>query len=429
MGDEEPATKADLNHLMARMDAMMGVIKSQKTQLDALTSGTSSTTPPTPVDTSDKASLNEDDPDKVGDEGNEQPPKKDDTSRGHSPEIPHPMSYVSERHLQIPHLASCGPQPPLDAYSFANWQDNMRSHINFVSIELWRIIEQGFHPTSKDLNNLLPWEQMDKQLNASTLHLIHMSLTEKEKAFVRSITSTKEAWDALTNLFIDNESIQESKFDEASNEADNFAMFDGETPEELHRRLSALQVKLVDLGSNQCDGRWMKRKFFQDLLPFMKEMMNSIKGDANFRKMTAHDILQEIMARKISEKNVDDALACARGVHAPNLVLKAKVSYHEEASVLEEEETISGSPEDMKYAHVEHMALAQRAFMKKWKSSSTSKPKATSRVRTCYNYGNQHHFIADCPYERVEDHNGRLVRKEMKAKSYPLIRPKYIYNF
>jgi hypothetical protein len=99
--------------------------------------------------------------------------------------------------------------------------------------------------------------------------------------------------------------------------------------------------------------------------------------------------------------------------------LKAKVSLHEEASLMEEEETISGSPEDMKYAHAEHMALAQRAFMKKWKSYSPSKPNATSRVRTCYNCGNQHHFIADFPYERVEDHNGRLVRKEMKAKSYP----------
>jgi hypothetical protein len=72
---------------------------------------------------------------------------------------------------------------------------------------------------------------------------------------------------------------------------DNFAMLDGESPEELHRRLSALQVKLVDLGSTQCDERWMKRKFVQALLPFMKDTMNSIKGDSNFRKMTAHDIL------------------------------------------------------------------------------------------------------------------------------------------
>jgi hypothetical protein len=40
MSDEEPATKADLNNLMTRMEAMMVVIESQKTQLDALTSGT-----------------------------------------------------------------------------------------------------------------------------------------------------------------------------------------------------------------------------------------------------------------------------------------------------------------------------------------------------------------------------------------------------
>jgi hypothetical protein len=39
-----------------------------------------------------------------------------------------------------------------------------------------------------------------------------------------------------------------------------------------------------------------------------------------------------MMARKISKKNADDALARARGVRAPNLALKAKVSYHEEAS-------------------------------------------------------------------------------------------------
>jgi hypothetical protein len=179
------------------------------------------------------------------------------------------------------------------------------------------------------LTNLLPWEQIDKQLNASALHLIHMSLTEKDKAFVRNITSAKEAWDALMNLFIGNESIQESKFDEACNEADNFAMLDGESPKELHRHLSALQVKLVDLGSTQCDGRWMKRKFVQALLPFMKDTMNSIKGDANFRKMTAHDILQEIVTRKIFEKNADGALACAQGVRAPNLALKAKVSFHD----------------------------------------------------------------------------------------------------
>jgi hypothetical protein len=215
-------------------------------------------------------------------EGDEDTTKRGDLPMGHNLEIPHPTSYVSGRHLQMPHLALCGPSPPLDASSFASWQDNMRSHINFVSIELWIIVEQGFNPTSKDLNNLLPWEHVDKQLNASALYLIHMSLSKKDKTFVRSISSAKEAWDALMDLFIGNASIQESKFDEAHNEADNFSMMDGEDPQELHRHLSALQVKLIDLGSTQCDGKWMKKKFLQALLPFMKDTINSIKGDANY---------------------------------------------------------------------------------------------------------------------------------------------------
>jgi hypothetical protein len=84
----------------------------------------------------------------------------------------------------MPHKASYGPPPQLDASNFANWQDNMCSHIKFVCIELWTIIEQAFNPTSKDLSNLLPWDLIDKQLNASTLHLIHMSLSKKDKVFV-----------------------------------------------------------------------------------------------------------------------------------------------------------------------------------------------------------------------------------------------------
>jgi hypothetical protein len=191
MGDEDPVTKEDFNNLMTQMEAMMVEIQSHKTKLEALSSGTSSTTPPALVDPSDKEDLLnkekpfKDDPEKAKEvEGDEDTTKKGDTPRGHNSEIPHPTSYVSERHLQMPHLASGGPPPPLDASSFANWQDNMRSHIKFVSIELWRIIEQGFNPTSKDLNNLLPWEHIDKQLNAYALHLIHMSLSEKDKAFV-----------------------------------------------------------------------------------------------------------------------------------------------------------------------------------------------------------------------------------------------------
>jgi hypothetical protein len=110
MGDEDPITKLDFNTLMSQMAAMMVEIQSQ-TQLKALASGTSSTTPPALVDTSDKGDpLNEDDPEKVDDvEADEDTAKKYNMPRGYNSEIPPPVSCVSGRHLQMPHLASCGP--------------------------------------------------------------------------------------------------------------------------------------------------------------------------------------------------------------------------------------------------------------------------------------------------------------------------------
>jgi hypothetical protein len=64
----------------------------------------------------------------------------------------------------------------------------------------------------------------------------HSHVSYRERQGIRPQHHLRqEAWDVLTNLFIENESIQESKFDEALNEADNFAMLNGETPKELHR--------------------------------------------------------------------------------------------------------------------------------------------------------------------------------------------------
>jgi hypothetical protein len=40
------------------------------------------------------------------------------------------------------------------------------------------------------------------------------------------------------------------------------------------------------------------------------------------------------------------------------------------------------------------------------------------RVRTCYNCNNKFHFVAECPYEKREDHGGKLILKN-KTKSPP----------
>ena len=147
---------------------------------------------------------------------------------------------------------------------------------------------------------------------------------------MRTLNTAKEAWDHLTSLFIGNESIQESKFEEIHNEADNFCMYDSETPEDMYRRLKALSVAMYDHRAHYVDDKWIKRKFVQAVLPFEDQKMTSIKGRADYRKMSSNDILSEIVAMTISKKNAEDALARGQGVRKGNLALKAKVVVEEE---------------------------------------------------------------------------------------------------
>ena len=69
-----------------------------------------------------------------------------------------------------------------------------------------------------------------------------------------------------------------------------------------------------------------------------------------------------------SKKIADDARAHAQGIKGTNLALKAKATgqgVEEEVDDEDEEECVEKSPEDVKYAYHEHMALANQVFWKK----------------------------------------------------------------
>ncbi|MFY0277408.1 hypothetical protein, partial [Escherichia coli] len=80
-----------------------------------------------------------------------------------------------------------------------------------------------------------------------------------------------------------------------------------ETAEDMYRRLVALSVLLSDLGDTAVDEKWLRRKFVKAVLPFEYNNMTSIKGRADYRTMSAEDILSEIVAMNISKKSADDA--------------------------------------------------------------------------------------------------------------------------
>jgi hypothetical protein len=114
-----------------------------------------------------------------------------------------------------------------------------------------------------------------------------MAVTPKDRSHIRTLKTAKEPWDRLEKLFLGNEGIQSSRFDEVNNAADNFVMLEGETAEEVHRRLTALALQLNDLGANFAyDGR-IKRKFYTALLTYEEVKLTTIRQNACFRAMTS----------------------------------------------------------------------------------------------------------------------------------------------
>ncbi|KAK1628228.1 hypothetical protein QYE76_002543 [Lolium multiflorum] len=216
-------------------------------------------------------------------------------------------------------------------------------------------------------------------------------------------------------------------FDEVNNMADNFVMIEGESPEEMYRRLIALAVQMQDLGATFVDDHWIKRKFYNALLPYEEVKLTAIHQNASFRAMTSDEVLSEVIALDMSKKNAEDLVARAHNTRKPNLALKMRE--HEESE--SDEDPMEWSPDDLKANYHEYMALAAKNFWdgNKTRSSrprrysprdsprnSSKSPREGKKGRTCYNCGDKSHFVAECIFERREDNGGRLVRKD-KFKS------------
>jgi hypothetical protein len=261
---------------------------------------------------------------------------------------------------------------------------------------------------------------VDDQLNSTPLHMIHMAVSPKDRAHIRTLNTTKEAWDTLDKLFLGNESIQSSCFDEVNNMADNVVMIEGESAEEMYRRLTALAVQMRDLGAKFVDDHWVKRKFYNALLPYEEVKLTAIRQNASFRAMTSDEVLSELIALDISKKNAEDLVARAHNTRKPILALKMKEHRASES----DENPIEWSPYDLKMNYHEHMALAAKSFWDGNKTRnlrpirylprdsprySSKSPREEQRGRACYNCGDKSHFVADCIFERREDNGERLV--------------------
>jgi hypothetical protein len=114
----------------------------------------------------------------------------------------------------------------LDEFNYSYWKSCMPSHLRFVCVELWGVVENGFPPV--DEKYMTPKERIDCQLNSTALDKIHQSLKCEVYDQVSSIESTKELWEKLSVKFDGTSAMQKTKYEAVKQDMNLFCMNDGE---------------------------------------------------------------------------------------------------------------------------------------------------------------------------------------------------------
>ncbi|KAK1667327.1 hypothetical protein QYE76_055486 [Lolium multiflorum] len=294
-----------------------------------------------------------------------------------------------------------------------------------ASNELWRIILEGFKPYNPD--KLTRREAVDSQLNNTALHMIQTSVGTQELPRVRNYTTAKEAWDGLAASCMGSESTRRNKYNALRNQAEGFMRLPDEDHQVMYGRLLIVADAFRLSGATHINDSWIKEKYIECMMPFVPIDVKTLVGRECYSSLSSQDAVHEMQALKVLEQNSHDSRNRAIGMAKGNNL--ALVVNPVEEVYPQEQYRASWSmsyPEDLECHYHDHMAFHAKSF---WVDPSKAKEDNIKRnhksgftsfgpkTRSCYNCDDKRHFIAECPYENRELHNGRLIPKDKSKES------------
>ncbi|KAK1618138.1 hypothetical protein QYE76_023655 [Lolium multiflorum] len=202
-------------------------------------------------------------------------------------------------------------------------------------------------------------------------------------------------------------------------------------PDEDHQVMYSRLLIVADsfrlIGATHINDSWIKEKYIECMMPYVPIDVKTLVGRECYSSLSSQDAVHEMQALKVLEQNSHDSLNRAIGMSKGNnlaLVVNPVEEVHPQ-----EQYRASWSmsyPEDLKCHYHDHMAFHAKSF---WVDPSKAKEDNIKRnnksgftsfgpkTRSCYNCDDKRHFIAECPYENREDHNGRLIPKDKSKDS------------
>ncbi|KAK1680408.1 hypothetical protein QYE76_041256 [Lolium multiflorum] len=202
-------------------------------------------------------------------------------------------------------------------------------------------------------------------------------------------------------------------------------------PDEDHEDMYARLITVADafriVGATHINDSWIKDKYIDCMMPFEPIDVKTLVGRECYSSLTSQQAVHEMQALKVLEQNSHDSRNRAIGMSKGNNLALTVNSVEE---VLPQEQYRASwsmtYPEDLKCHYHDHMAFHAKSF---WVDPSKAKEDNIKRnnksgftsfgpkTRSCYNCDDKRHFIAECPYENRENHNGRLIPKDKSKDS------------
>jgi hypothetical protein len=302
------------------------------------------------------------------------------------------FDYSRIPHNSNAHLLSIplGKPPHFDGEDYGFWSHKMRSHLFSLHPSIWEIVENGMHFDSSD-NPMFINEQIHKNAQATTVLLA--SLCREEYHKVSGLDNAKQIWDTLRISREGNDVTMLTKMELVEGEPGRFAMIKGEEPTQTYNRLKTLVNKIRSYGST----RWMDhdvvRLMLRSFTVLDPHLINSIRENPRYTKMTPEEILGKFVSRRMMIKEaryIDEALNGPMPIHEPQTVALKATSHREALPSKVAQVEAAGLNE-------EEMALIIKRFKTalKGRKEHPNKSKAKGKC-SCVKCGKYGHFIANC---------------------------------
>jgi hypothetical protein len=298
------------------------------------------------------------------------------------------MPYNSNTHLlSIP----LGKPPHFDGEDYSFWSHKMRSHLFSLHPSIWEIVENGMHFDSTD-NPMTINEQIHKNAQATTVLLASLCMDEYNK--VSGLDNAKKIWDTLKISHEGNDATMITKMELVEGELGRFAMIRGEEPTQTYNKLKTLINKIRSYGSTSWTDHDVVRLMLRSFTVIDPHLVNLIRENLRYTKMTPEEILGKFMSRRMMVKEaryMDDALNGPLLVYEPHPVaLKATSSREALPSKVAQVEA-AGLNED-------EMALIIKCFKTTLKGRKEYPSKNKTRGKcSCFKCGKTGYFISQCP--------------------------------